>query len=97
MPPKPPEQAGRSKRFYIGIFLIITNFIVGKLALPFFAWDVKLGTAIYLFSWLMLFAGLYLSGREGWHMAKFYYHQWKKHLAEDLRNLPGKRHKNGEG
>ena len=69
-----------SRKYYIGIFLIITNFIVGKIALPFFVVNVKLGTTIYLFSWLMLFTGLFLSGKEGWDMSKFYYHRWKVHF-----------------
>jgi len=62
-----------SKKFYFGVFLIISNFIVGKIAVPFFAVKVWIGTSIYLFSWLMLFAGLLLCGREGWTCAKKWY------------------------
>lgn len=74
-----------SKKFYCGVFLFITNFIVGKIAIPFFVMDIKLGTTIYLFSWLMLFGGLLLSGKEGWQMSKFYYHKWKMNTIKKLK------------
>ena len=58
-------------RYYaFGVFLLISNFIVGKLALPLFAIDFYFGLSVYLFSWLMLFAGLMISGKQGWILAK---------------------------
>ncbi len=62
-----------SKRFLLGLALIIGNFILGKLALPVFAVSVELGLAIYLVSWAMLILGLILCGREGLMWAQFYY------------------------
>jgi hypothetical protein len=91
--PKTIEKPYYSKKFYIGVFLIITNFIVGKVAVPFFLIDFKLGTAIYLFSWLMLFAGLFLGGREGWNMSKFYYHKWKVSIAQNMKGKYSRKHK----
>lgn len=79
------EKPTHSKKFYWGVFLIISNFIVGKIAIPFFMVNIWLGTGIYLFSWLMLAAGLVLSGREGWQMSKFYYHKWKVSIAVNMK------------
>ncbi len=62
-----------SKLFLFGVFLLISNFIVGKIALPLFAVNFYLGLGVYLFSWVMLGAGLVISGREGWDMAKAWY------------------------
>ena len=67
----------RNKKFYIGLVLIISNFIVGKIAIPFFAVDAWWGLAIYIFSWFMLFAGIYLCGREGLSYARLYYKHFK--------------------
>ena len=73
------------KKFLIGIILIISNFIVGKIAIPIFAIHKAIGVFVYLFSWLMLFVGLYLSGREGWYYSKFYYKQYKKNLRMKIK------------
>lgn len=67
-----------SRLFLFGVFLIFSNFIVGKIAIPLFAVDVWLGVGVYLFSWVMLAAGLMISGKKGWVMAKEWYHK-KKH------------------
>ena len=73
-----------SKKFILGLILIIGNFILGKLALPFFAFSMEWGLAIYLFSWLMLIAGLVLCGREGLIWARMYYHYLKRWLKSQM-------------
>ncbi len=74
-----------SRLFMFGVFLLISNFIVGKLAIPLFAFDFYLGLGVYLFSWVMLGAGLVLSGRQGWAMAKIWYAEKKSILLHSLR------------
>ena len=73
-----------SKRFYIGVFLVISNFIVGKIAVPFFAVKVWLGLSIYLFSWLILFAGLLFCGREGWIYANKCYRYFEHNIKQSF-------------
>ena len=72
----------QNKKFYIGVVLIISNFIVGKIAIPFFAVDARWGLAIYIFSWFMLFAGIYLCGREGFNYARLYYKHFKMSIKK---------------
>ena len=78
-----------SKKFLLGLVLLIGNFVLGKLALPFFAVSMELGLAIYLFSWLMFIAGLVLCGREGLIWARAYYRHFerkiRRHLAAGLK------------
>jgi hypothetical protein len=62
-----------SKLFAFGLFLLISNFVVGKAALPIFAVNFYLGLSIYLLSWLMLFTGVLICGKEGWVQAKAWY------------------------
>ncbi len=73
-----------SKKFLLGLALIIGNFILGKLALPFFAISMELGLAIYLFSWLMFIVGLVLCGREGLIWARAYYRHFEKKLKRRM-------------
>ena len=56
-------------RFFIGVFLVIFNFILGKIALPIIAIDPDLSLWIYLISWLMLIAGVVMCGKEGWYLS----------------------------
>lgn len=72
-----------SKKFIIGLVLIIGNFIVGKIAVPLFAIKIKLAAAIYLASWLMLLVGLCLCGRKGFDYARQYYRYLKNKFAKD--------------
>ena len=81
------NNASLSTKFYLGVFLVITNFIVGKIAVPFFAFDVWLGTGIYLFSWLMLLAGLLLCGREGWNYSKKWYRNFEHTFMQKFKNI----------
>ena len=73
-----------SKKFLLGLILSIGNFILGKLALPFFAFSMEWGLAIYLFSWIMLIAGLVLCGREGLTWARVYYHHLERWLKSQM-------------
>jgi len=56
-------------RFFIGVFLVIFNFILGKIALPVIAIDPDLSLWIYLISWLMLIVGAVMCGKEGWYLS----------------------------
>lgn len=73
-----------SKLFAFGVFLLISNFIVGKLAIALFAVNFYLGLGVYLFSWVMLGAGLMLSGKEGWMLAKAWYHKKKLFILNTI-------------
>lgn len=72
-----------SKKFMFGVALIIANFIVGKIAVPLFVVESKLGIASYLLSWLMLIAGLILCGREGLSYAHLYYHHFRRKIKKN--------------
>jgi len=76
-----------SKTFAFGLFLLISNFIVGKIALPFFAVSLSLGMGIYLFSWVMLIAGLIICGKDGWHMAKEWYKTHERKLLLTVKHI----------
>lgn len=78
------------KLFAFGVFLLISNFIVGKLALPLFAIDFYLGLGVYVFSWFMLGAGILLSGKEGWRIAKTWTSEKKVLLQTSLFRRPVK-------
>jgi hypothetical protein len=81
-----------NRKFYIGMILIIANFIVGKLAVLFFTVAAELAIAIYVFSWLMLIAGLLLCGREGLSYARMYYRHFERRLKKNaLRKLKPER------
>ncbi|GEM_PF-5164317 len=71
-----------SKKFVIGVVLIIANFIVGKIAVPLFVVESELGIASYLLSWIMLIAGLILCGREGLSYARLYYHHFQRKIKK---------------
>jgi hypothetical protein len=79
-----------SAKFYIGVFLIVTNFIVAKIALLVGMTNVSWGIYTYLFSWLMLLAGLLLCGKEGWEYSKVVYRQGEKKLMSNF-HLPKRR------
>ena len=76
-----------SKTFAFGLFLLISNFIVGKIAVLFFAVNRPLGIGIYLFSWLMLIAGLVISGKDGWYMAKDWYKAHENKLLFSIKHI----------
>ncbi len=76
-----------SKLFAFGLFLLISNFIVAKAAIPLFAVSLALGLGVYLFSWVMLIAGLLICGKEGWQMAKEWYKIREKKLLLGLKQL----------
>ena len=76
-----------SKLYAFGMFLLVTNYIVGKVALPFFAKSFSLGMGIYLFSWIMLFAGLIICGKQGWMQAKAWYTDKGEKLMRGLKRF----------
>jgi len=81
-----------SKKFLIGVVLIIANFIVGKIAIPLFVVETELGIVSYLLSWLMLIAGFILCGREGLSYARMYYSHFERKIKQNaLRQFKRKR------
>jgi len=62
----------RAAKFWIGVILFVGNFIVGKMATLLFIINYNkevwrsFSIALYAFSWIMLFVGGYLVGKEGW-------------------------------
>ena len=80
-------------KFFVGVGLIIGNFVIGKIALPLFALAPELGIALYAISWLMLIAGLVLCGRQGLDYARLYYHHFKRKFK---RNAIMKNRKDGK-
>lgn len=58
------------------------QFLVGKIAIPILALDVTLAVAVYLFSWLMLIAGIFFCGQEGLSYARLYYHHFKRSIKK---------------
>lgn len=79
-----------SVKFYIGVFLIVMNFIVGKIALIVGTVRISWGIYVYMFSWLMLFAGLLLCGKEGWEYSKAVFKRGEKKLISNF-HLPKRR------
>lgn len=75
-----------SKLFAFGLFLLISNFLVGKAAIPLFAINFFLGLGVYLFSWLMLLAGLMICGKEGWHQAVDWYKTREKRFILSIKH-----------
>ena len=67
-------------KFFIGIFLVIFNFILGKIALPVIAIDPDLSLWIYLISWLMLIVGVVMCGKEGWYLSIELYKKNEKRI-----------------
>jgi len=81
-----------TKRFITGVVLIILNFVLGKITTftmilyynnKSIFWLSIIG---YVVSWLMLFAGLYLCGREGYNYAKELYKEYISY-KENVRRI----------
>jgi len=79
-------------RFIAGMVLLIINVPVGLLGLGFGAFMAKktgktiyypIGTGIYILSWLMLGAGVWLAGEKGLALVKAFgaQHPWVKFVA----------------
>jgi hypothetical protein len=75
----PPALRQTSLRFKIGIFFLLANMPIGYGGLALGAAisaathskvGIYLGVAVYVFSWVMLGAGLLLSGKEGYQHAR---------------------------
>lgn len=78
-----------SWRFYLGIFFLVINLPLGWLGLVYFTYlglqthqgiYYGLAAGVYIFSWLLLFLGGYLAGKEGIKYLKNFgkYLQWPK-------------------
>jgi hypothetical protein len=75
-------------KFIVGVVLFISNFIVGKIALIILPLSIALAVIVYLFSWLMLFIGLSLCGKEGLAFARVCYAEFKQRIKRNaVRNI----------
>jgi hypothetical protein len=77
-------QKALTKKFITGIALIIFSLILGKLVLLpiiFFPTSNEWRNAMiitYAISWIILLGGLYLTGKEGYALAKYKYKEYSK-------------------
>ena len=77
-------------KFFIGVLLIILNFILGKAALPVLPVSPNLSLLIYAISWAMLIVGIAMCGKEGWYTVK----DW---TGKARRMIIGRLNKSGGG
>ena len=78
----------KGKKFLIGLILFFTNFIVGKLAILILPLSVAIAILVYLCSWLMLFIGLSLCGRQGLAFARVCYYDFRQRVMQNtVRNI----------
>ncbi len=84
-------------RFWVGVALIIANFIIGFLAkvIPLLYYKIGyyslnvwiwIGFSVYAFSWLMLLVGVYLCGREGYNYAVTKYKEYQLRTVQSIKD-----------
>ena len=74
-------------KLFVGLLLIILNFILGKIALLVLALNPNLSLLIYASSWVMLIGGIAICGKEGWYMAKHLYKKYGNRVIERFKKL----------
>lgn len=73
-----------TKKFILGVVIIIVSLILGKLVLiPFFLFPLSFTAKwtlliIYILTWPMMFVGIYFAGMEGYRLATHKYKEYKK-------------------
>lgn len=79
-----------TKKFIIGIVLIIISLVLGKLVfipIIFFpqsvTWRISM-IIIYAASWIMMLFGIYLAGKEGYYLAKHKYREYGRRTIEGV-------------
>ena len=86
----------KTKKFLFGVFLLISNFVVGKIAIVIIPFSMLAAVLVYLFSWLMLFAGLFLCGKDGYEYAKvsykFFKHKMRQNALSGIKAMKHKEH-----
>ena len=84
-------------RFWVGVVLIIANFIIGFLAklipllyfkIGYYSLNVWIwvGFGVYAFSWLMLLVGVYLCGKEGYDYAVGKYREYQRRTVQSIKD-----------
>lgn len=84
-------------KLIFGIVLVIVSFLIGKIATATFVLYIKsqfgryLSIGVYLISWVMLFAGVYICGVEGAEYIKkiyeyFSYKYYHEHVKRIYKN-----------
>jgi len=79
-----------TKKFLIGVVLIIISLILGKLVfipIIFFpqssTWRISM-IIVYAASWMMILFGIYLAGKEGYYLAKHKYREYGRRTIEGV-------------
>jgi hypothetical protein len=81
-----------TKKFIIGVVMIICSFALGKLVfipLIIFPGNATWRTSmifIYIFSWLILLSGLAITGVEGYKLAKHKYREYSEKTISHVKN-----------
>ncbi len=81
-----------TKRFAIGVGLIIASLALGKLVLiPIVLWPGSNSwriamLAVYVFSWVLIPIGFYLAGKEGYRLAVSIYKEYQKKTLHKVRD-----------
>jgi hypothetical protein len=92
-----PEEKKTHWKFYVGVILIVLNFVfgfIGKVSIVELFVNGKINwsfTIIYLVSWFMLFVGIFLLGKETMEIVDAYIKRRVKE-AVDKASSEGKRH-----
>lgn len=85
------ERPALTIRFVIGVILIITSLVLGKLILiPLLLFPVSANwriamISVYIFSWIILLIGIYISGIETYNFIKFKYDEYGQRTIHNVR------------
>ena len=81
-----------TRKFAVGIALIIFSFVLGKLVLIpmiFFpdstAWGISM-IMVYIFSWSVMIVGIFLAGIEGFRFVMSRYKEYKKKTVTTVKD-----------
>ncbi len=77
------NRIGRIK-FFIGLLLIILNFILGKAAFPVLPISPNLSLLIYAISWAMLIVGIAMCGQDGWYKVKHWTTKFGRRIIDSF-------------
>lgn len=80
-----------TKKFVLGIVLIVVSLVLGKAVLiPLIlfpgseVWRTSM-ILVYVFSWIILLAGIYLAGMEGWRLVTHKYMEYRARTVSKVR------------
>jgi hypothetical protein len=79
-----PDETTRLK-IVLGLGLVILSFVLGKVAVPILAIWPTFSLLVYAISWIMLFVGASICGREGLHTATELYRRHQRRVIGRFR------------